>query len=169
LLSPDASPTRDALILRHRRLVGRIASNYQWSPLSLDDLVGEGIVGLIHAVDIFSPEYGVPFARFAAIWIRSYIRKAVRKSLVPDRGGFDFDFGAVPDKPAPVDETTDRVWDAIESLPPPDQHILLCIFGFDGEEPLGRRRVARELGIGVKTVRRSTRRSLVALKAKLRA
>jgi RNA polymerase sigma-32 factor len=63
------------LVLSNLRLVVKIALEYRRSWTQLLDLVQEGNVGLLQAVQRFDPEQGVKLASYAAYWIRAYILK----------------------------------------------------------------------------------------------
>ncbi len=75
----DAS-ARARLIRANLRLVVRIARGFQDRGLSLDDLVGEGNLGLIRAVEDFDPSFGVRFGTYASHWIKQAIRDALIKT-----------------------------------------------------------------------------------------
>ncbi len=66
------------LISSHLRLVVKIAMDFQrkWMQNVLD-LIQEGNVGLIRAVDKFAPEKGIKFSYYAAFWIKAYILKFI--------------------------------------------------------------------------------------------
>lgn len=73
---------RDALILNYLPLVKKIV--YKMVPsyskyVDLDDLMGSGIMGLMHAVDRFDPDKGVPFESFAYLRIKGEIIDYLRK------------------------------------------------------------------------------------------
>lgn len=75
-----ASGSRDArnqLVQSNAKLVIRIASQYRGRGLSLEDLVGEGNLGLIRAAEEFDPQFGVRFSTYAAHWIKQSIRLAL--------------------------------------------------------------------------------------------
>lgn len=64
---------RQRLIQSHLRLVMKIARCYQRGGIPIEDLVGEGIVGLLEALRRFDDTRGVRFAGYAAWWIRARI------------------------------------------------------------------------------------------------
>lgn len=64
----------DKLVLSNMRAVFKIASEFANQHVPFADLVQEGIVGLMRAVDRYDPERGTRFLSYAAWWIRAYIR-----------------------------------------------------------------------------------------------
>ncbi len=66
------------LVSSHLRLVVKIAMDFQrrWMQNVLD-LIQEGNVGLVRAVNKFDPEKGIKFSYYAAFWIRAYILKFI--------------------------------------------------------------------------------------------
>lgn len=68
------------LITSHLRMVIRIARNYRGSGLSFGDLVQEGTVGLIQAVQRFNPDLGVRLSTYALWSIRAAIQDHVVRS-----------------------------------------------------------------------------------------
>jgi RNA polymerase primary sigma factor len=67
---------RQELIMANTRLVVSIAKTYQGRGLSLADLIQEGNLGLMKAVDRFDPERGVRLSTYATWWIRQTIARA---------------------------------------------------------------------------------------------
>ncbi|WP_435011999.1 sigma-70 family RNA polymerase sigma factor (plasmid) [Tundrisphaera lichenicola] len=71
------SPARDRLVRANLRLVIVIARGFRDRGLDLDDLVGEGNLGLIRAAERFDPRFGVRFSTHARHWIREAICSAL--------------------------------------------------------------------------------------------
>lgn len=68
---------RKRMILANLRLVVHIARPYRNRGLPYLDLIEEGNMGLIHAVDRFDPERGVRFSTYSAMWIRQAILRGL--------------------------------------------------------------------------------------------
>lgn len=68
---------RDQLINSNLRLVVSIARRYQGHGLSLLDLIQEGSLGLMRAVDKFDPSRGLKFSTYATYWIRQSVGRAI--------------------------------------------------------------------------------------------
>jgi len=71
------SESKDELITRNLRLVINIAKNYVGRGLNLLDLIQEGNIGLMKAVDKFDYKKGFKFSTYATWWIRQAITRAL--------------------------------------------------------------------------------------------
>jgi RNA polymerase sigma factor (sigma-70 family) len=74
--------TRAATIESNLGLVHALAKAYRGRGVADDDLVQEGTVGLIQAVDRFDPDRGVKFSTYAAWWIRRALIDALGQTRV---------------------------------------------------------------------------------------
>lgn len=68
---------RQQMIKANLRLVVSIARHHQNRGVALDDLIEEGNLGLIHALEKFDPERGFRFSTYATWWIRQGIERAI--------------------------------------------------------------------------------------------
>ncbi len=68
---------RQEMVERNLRLVVSMARHYMNRGLPLLDLIEEGNLGLMHALDKFDPERGFRFSTYASWWIRQGIERAV--------------------------------------------------------------------------------------------
>ena len=80
-LAWEAWDARDRMIRSNLRLVISVAKKYQNRGLTLSDLVEEGNVGLVHAVEKFDPEMETRFSTYATWWIRQAVRRAILNTV----------------------------------------------------------------------------------------
>ena len=72
-----AQAAREKLINSNIRLVVAVAKNYNNSHMETLDLIAEGNLGLINAVEKYNPDLGYRFSTCATPWIRQAITKAI--------------------------------------------------------------------------------------------
>jgi len=70
---------RQAMMEANIRLVMSVARRYTCKSLTFEDLVQEGILGLLEAVNKFDPARGNRFSTYATYWIRQAIVRAIEK------------------------------------------------------------------------------------------
>ncbi|MGI9242032.1 MAG: sigma-70 family RNA polymerase sigma factor, partial [Verrucomicrobiales bacterium] len=68
---------RERLINSNLRLVAKIANDYAMYGLDVEDLICEGNIGLLDAVEKFDPTYGVRFSTYSSWWIKRRIKGAL--------------------------------------------------------------------------------------------
>src|SRR5688572_10177383 len=68
---------REQMIKANLRLVVKIARDYEGFGVPLLDLISEGNIGLMKAVDRFDPDKGAKFSTYGAFWIKQAIRRAL--------------------------------------------------------------------------------------------
>lgn len=71
---------RDRMVRANLRLVVNIARGYTGKGLSLQDLIEEGNLGLLRAVEGFDPRMGTRFSTYASYWIKQSIKRALINS-----------------------------------------------------------------------------------------
>ena len=71
---------RDRMIRANLRLVVNIARGYTGKGLGLQDLIEEGNLGLLRAVEGFDPDMGTRFSTYASYWIKQSIKRALINS-----------------------------------------------------------------------------------------
>lgn len=79
-LQRDAAIARNQMIQANLRLVISVAKHFRNRGLPMEDLVNEGNVGLVNAVDRFDPTVGSRFSTYAGYWIDQAIRRAVQSA-----------------------------------------------------------------------------------------
>jgi RNA polymerase primary sigma factor len=71
---------RDRMVRANLRLVVNIARGYTGKGLGLQDLIEEGNLGLLRAVEGFDPRMGTRFSTYASYWIKQSIKRALINS-----------------------------------------------------------------------------------------
>jgi RNA polymerase nonessential primary-like sigma factor len=73
---------RQSMIEHNLRLVVSIAKGYMGRGVPMADLIEEGNLGLMHAIDKFEPERGFRFSTYATWWIRQSVDRALENDPV---------------------------------------------------------------------------------------
>ena len=68
---------RDRMVRANLRLVVNIARGYAGRGLALEDLIAEGNLGLVRAVEGFDPSMNTRFSTYASYWIKQSIKRAL--------------------------------------------------------------------------------------------
>ena len=68
------------LVNSHLRLVVKVASKYRGYGLSAAEMISEGNIGLLYAIEKFEPEKGFRFSTYALWWIKASIQKYILNS-----------------------------------------------------------------------------------------
>ncbi len=83
IINDNCEVSRERMIRSNLRLVVAIAKNYQNRGLVLSDLIEEGNIGLLRAVEGFDPAQGARFSTYASWWIKQAIKRALINASQP--------------------------------------------------------------------------------------
>ena len=183
LLLEGDGDARNKLIEHNLRLVAHLAKKYRAPGRDLDDLISIGSVGLIKAVNTYSPGRGKSLAAYIGRCVENEILMFVRSErkrrgeisldepIGTDRDGNEITVGDVlgSDEDS-VTETAERtirlqcVRDAVEAcLDGRERAVIILRYGLDGGEPLKQREVAKLLKISRSYVSRIETKALEKL------
>ncbi len=101
---------RDELARRHQPLVRSFALRQSRGTLPLDELIQEGNLGLLRAIEKFDPAAGTRFASYALWWVRAYVWRYLRGARSSVRQRADTTVAADASLDAPLADDGDATW-----------------------------------------------------------
>lgn len=178
---------RKTLIESHLLLVTKIARQYRQPNIELLDLIQEGNLALIEAVDRFSPELGTRFSTFVVWRIHKAIQKfigvnnnllSLETPILDEDGQMRFLSDSIVDEEnimgSPSCETVDFTMEQREiiellqhrmaKLSTKERKILEMLYGMDGQKPKSIYEVASTLGICRQRLQRIVKKAMRRLK-----
>jgi len=83
LIRENDPAAREEMIRANLRLVVFLARHYAHRGLALQDLIEEGNIGLLKAVEAFNPELNIRFVTYASWWIKQAMQRALTHAMRP--------------------------------------------------------------------------------------
>ena len=183
----DDTEARNQLIHAHLRMVINIARQYQRPDVEMLDLIQEGNLGLIKAVDMFDPAKGNRLSTLARFWVEKYILRFLRDEQeeiisldteISESGETLLLSDTIADKATllgdPSFKNIDSVMEHEElkellaaqlvKLSPNEQEVLRLIFGLQGYPSMTREEISKVLSIQMDQISRIKTRALRRLK-----
>ena len=179
---------REKLIVHNLRLVVYIAKKFESSGVNIEDLISIGTIGLIKAVNTFTPEKNIKLATYASRCIENeilmYLRKIASQKMeisLDEPLNTDWDgnelmladvLGSEGDEISREIEEDDEkrmVMEIIKTLPERERIIIDMRFGLGDKEELTQKEVADKLGISQSYISRLEKRIIKRIGDKLKA
>ena len=179
---------REKLIVHNLRLVVYIAKKFENSGVGIDDLISIGTIGLIKAVNTFSPEKNIKLATYASRCIENeilmYLRKIASQKMVVSLDeplNTDWDgnelmladvLGSDGDEISREIEENDEkriLLQVIEALPSREKEIIEMRFGLGDKEELTQKEVADIMGISQSYISRLEKRIIKKIGNRLKS
>lgn len=178
---------REQLIHAHLRMVVNIARQYQRPGVEMLDLIQEGNIGLITAVDKFDPTQGHRLTTLAFYWINKHIQHFLNNEP-DDLVSLDMEINdgaailllsdTIEDKGTILGDPTIQnietqmenkerqqlVHNMLATLSPREQEVLRLLYGIDNYPVLSRNEIAKIIGVREEQVSRIKTRALDALR-----
>ncbi|MCL1903438.1 MAG: RNA polymerase sporulation sigma factor SigE [Oscillospiraceae bacterium] len=186
MLSTDFTTARETLIVHNLRLVVYIAKKFESTGIGIEDLISIGTIGLIKAVNTFSPGKNIKLATYASRCIENEILMYLRKSnqykyeisideplnidwdgnelLLSDVLGTENDVVNIN-----IENEVERnlLLSAIHNLNPRERQIMEMRYGLAGHKERTQKEVADEIGISQSYISRLEKRIIKRLKRDL--
>ena len=180
---------RDQLIQTHLRMVVHIARQYLRPGVEMLDLIQEGNIGLIKAVDMFDPTQGHRLTTLAFYWINKHIQRFLNhepedlisldmeiydgsetlllSDTIEDKGTI-LGGQIIPHIDAVMEheEMQSKVREMLSRLPEREQEVLRLLYGLNNYPILNRSEIAKVIGVREEQVSRIKTRALDALHGK---
>lgn len=187
-LAEGNEKAREQLITHNLRLVVYIAKKFESSGVNIEDLISIGTIGLIKAVNTFSPEKNIKLATYASRCIENEILMHLRKiasqkmevsldePLNTDWDGNELMLSDVLGSDGDeinreIEEEDEKrvLLKVIDTLPERERIIIDMRFGLGDKEELTQKQVADKLGISQSYISRLEKRIIKRIGDKLKA
>jgi RNA polymerase sporulation-specific sigma factor len=186
MLITNFQAARETLIVHNLRLVVYIAKKFESTGIGIEDLISIGTIGLIKAVNTFSPDKNIKLATYASRCIENEILMYLRKSnqykyeisideplnidwdgnelLLSDVLGTDNDVVNID-----IENEVERnlLLSAIRKLNPRERQIMEMRYGLNDNKERTQKEVADEIGISQSYISRLEKRIIKRLKKEL--
>jgi RNA polymerase sigma factor (sigma-70 family) len=136
-LGAEGDRATELFINSNLRLVVSVARKYQWSSLPLLDLIQEGNLGLMHAVEMFDWRKGFKFSTYATWWVRQSVSRAIENTArtvrVPAHVGDEIRRARRLRAELEADQGVPPTFSALAEALDMDERMLAQLFRYDND------------------------------------
>jgi RNA polymerase sigma factor (sigma-70 family) len=154
------------ILEEYKGLVVNIANKYKHLGLPIEDLIQEGMLGLLQAQQNFKEEKGAKFSTYATYWIKKYILAAVEKEKKGSLNSIKLVDETVKDEKAKAKFESDikisKFLKLTDDIPIEEQKVLRMLY----EEQYTLKEIAEELDISRERTRQLKEKALRRLRSK---
>ena len=171
---------KNELIEANLRFVFDVAKRYKGKGVSMSDLISEGNMGLLKAIDKFNEKYDVKFFSYAVWWIRQAMQDAIKKRQISnsiEKGEEELNTVVISNTVNDIEDDVVKknevifsneydehkkeieesqkkiVSKLLEKLQPREKEIIERYFGLNGREEQNLGEIGKVLGISMERVR----------------
>lgn len=178
---------REKLINANLKFVPTIAKQFKGCGLPFADIVEEGNIGLIKAIDRFNPKKDNKVISYAVWWIRKSIMEAIDKKSVLDTDNIDdihnqttqecnkedeslgtviipekYNFDETEESPLNLKQVIEELFDGI---PERERYIISDYYGLDGDKPKTLDEIGSEINLTKERVRQLNEKTLKRMRS----
>ena len=152
---------KEKIIIEYLPLVRSIATKYNKSGISREDLEQEGMIGLLKATNKYKNDKGAKFSTYATYWIKKYVLAAIDKEK---KHFLNFNKQTAETKKENISEDIKPITDINLpfDMPENEKEVLILLY----EEELTLREIACKLNISRERVRQLKEKALRRMRAK---
>ena len=175
---------RNKIIESNLKFVASIAKAYRGRGLSYSELISEGNMGLIKALDKFEGERGNKIISYSVWWIRQSIMEALERNKTNETDDYPKDYEepledditnekvvsfqpVYESKTTETEETNKTILELLETLTPKERDIVCSYYGIGDKKPLTLEEIGFEYGLTKERIRQIIEKAVKKLRSEV--